>query len=132
MISEHRALLVNDDLFFSGRLVSVLTKQGFDVSVAANAALALESARQKSAELVIVNANSRVIDAPELIRQMRSESKACRIIAFLSHTRIPESRDRILGAGADRLCANSAITMRLPEIVKTVLSADAGPPGVEE
>lgn len=127
MESAGRALLVNDDLFFSGRLVSVLAGLGYLVQVVASAEAALESVRREAAGLVIVNANSRTIVASELIRRLRDETTGARIIAFISHTRIPEVREEIIGAGADRLCANSAITMRLPDIVRSVAAAEGGP-----
>ena len=123
---------MNDDLFFSGRLLSVLRTAGFEAQVEADAGAAVESASRGGFDLAIVNANSRGIDTPALIGKLRAETPVRWIIAFLSHTRIPEARDRILGAGADRLCANSAITMRLPDIVHSVMSAETSLPQIVE
>ena len=53
-----RALLVNDDLFFSGRLVSVLARLGYLVNVVPSAEAALESAGKGAADLVIVKSHA--------------------------------------------------------------------------
>ncbi len=56
----------------------------------------------------------------ETVRRLKSLG-ARHVIGFISHTLIPDVREEARAAGADMVCANSAITQRLPEIVERVL-----------
>ena len=122
-----RVLLAEDDLFFSARILSVLDQLGYKTDTAKTQEEATRKAAEGRPTLVIVNLASRRLGGAELIRQLKAGESAPRVIAYLSHTRIPEVREEVLGAGADKICANSAITMRLPQIVQQVLSEDTGP-----
>ena len=132
MDQSSRILLVNDDLYFSGRLVSILRKLGFDVVIAGNSDDAITSALAIRPSLIIVNLNSVKLGGIGLIRKLKDEIGDSRILAFLSHTRIPEVRQEVLAAGADSICANSAITMRLPDLVRALLEGRSLKPEDEE
>jgi CheY-like chemotaxis protein len=121
-----KVLLAEDDLFFSARLLSVLDKLGYQTYTARTQDEALQKAAEIRPPLVILNLASKRVGGAELIRRLKGREPAPRVIAYLSHTRIPEIRDEVLAAGADKVCANSAITMRLPQILEQVLSDETG------
>ena len=114
-------LVVNDDLFFSGRILSVLEKGGYRTLSAVTPGDALNQIRQSKPALVILNLGSKRLGGAELIRRIKAEPVSPMVLAFISHTLIPNVRDEVMAAGADRICANSAVSMRLPQIVEEVL-----------
>src|SRR5438309_923843 len=129
MTEPARILLVDDDLFFSARILSVLTKLGYATERAATADDALVKLAAAPAEIVIVNFGSRKLSisgALDLVQRVKSRYRVARVVAYLSHTKIPAIRAQANAAGVDRLCANSAITMRLPDILRSVLGGESG------
>ena len=113
--SPLRVLLVDDDLFFSARILSVLQKLGHKAEVARTVADA-EAQTRAGQDLVILNFSSPRLGDLEAVRKLRAAG-APKLLAFLSHVKIPPVRESVLAAGADRLVPNSAITQRLPEIL---------------
>ncbi len=124
-----RILLVDDELFFAARILSVLRQHGYEVERAATADEAQLRIPVDRPDLVILNLASPKLGGIPLARQLK-EAGVRRLMAFLNHTRIPEVREEALAAGVDQLCANSAITNRLPELVERALRGEAG--AVEE
>jgi DNA-binding response OmpR family regulator len=120
-VTPERVLLVNDDLFFSARILSVLRQNGYLPETASTAQQALERAAALSPALVILNLGSERLGGLQTLRRLKSETGAPRVLAFLSHVRIPEIRAAALEAGADKLCPNSAVSLRLPTLIRQVL-----------
>src|SRR5688500_11153827 len=132
MEPEDRLILVaNDDLFFGGRILSVLEKSGFRAVTASTADESVERAASSNPSLAIVNLNSTRLGGIELIRRLRSADSGLRILAFLSHTFIPPVKAAVYAAGADKLATNGAVSTRLPTIVQDLLSG-SGNRDVEE
>ena len=52
-------LVVNDDLFFGGRILSVLEKSGFRAMTASNSDESVEKTAQNRPAVIIVNLNSK-------------------------------------------------------------------------
>ena len=119
-------LLVEKDLFFAGRILSVLKKAGCRTRAIRTPAEALEAAERETPDLVMLNLASPELGGTNLIRDLKALSQPPRVLAYLSHVKIPAVREEVLAAGADKLCANSAVSLRLPGIVRDVL-AGAGP-----
>ncbi len=119
-----RVLLVEDDLFFAARILSVLRKMGCEVERATYLEDALEKTRNRDPDVVILSFASKRLGGIESIRMLKSQAGARRILSYLSHVKIPEVRDAVLAAGADRIVPNSAITMRLPDILGRVLRGE--------
>jgi CheY-like chemotaxis protein len=128
--SEHlpgspQVLLVDDDLFFSARILSVLRKLG----CRASCSRVLEEAEERVREgqdLVILNFGSARLGDLAAIRRLR-EAGAPKLLAFLSHVKIPAVRDAVLAAGADRIVPNSSVSQRLPEILARLLADEPEP-----
>src|SRR5215207_6830079 len=96
-LNSHRVLLVDDDLFFSARILSALQKLGYRADVARTVELATEKTRDGQ-DLVILNFGSKSLGDLELIRQLRAAG-APKLLAFLSHVKIPPVREAVLAAG---------------------------------
>jgi len=118
-----RILLANDDLFFSARILSVLTNLGYQADRASTQEQALQKAAADRPALVILNLAAPRLGGLELARRLKAEAGAPRVLAFLSHVNIPDVREEALAAGVDRIVANSAISLRLPDIVREVLGS---------
>ena len=118
-------LVANDDLFFGGRILTVLEKSGFRAVTASTADEAVERAASTDPALAIINLNSKRLGGIELIQRLRSADSGLRILAFLSHTLIPPVKEAVYSAGADKLATNGAVSTRLPTIVQDLLSGTA-------
>ena len=121
-----RVLLIENDLFFTAKVLSALDKMGCSTITASRQEEIEQKLTDADPNLVIINLAARGIGTIETIRHIKSLPDAPKVLAYLSHTKIPDVRDEVLGAGADKLCANSAISMRLPSLVQDVL-AGSGP-----
>ena len=121
-----RILVANDDLFFGGRILSVLEKSGFETATAATADEAERIAGSSDLSLAIVNLNSRRLGGIELIRRLRAGDSDLKILAFLSHTLIPRVKDEVFAAGANKLATNGAVSTRLPTLVDRLLHTESG------
>src|SRR5690242_14147936 len=95
---------------------------GVETRTAASGEAAERTLEDFRPNLVILNLASPALGGAGLIRRIKSGSPDTRVVAFLSHTRIPDVRAEVMAAGADKLCANSAISMRLPDIVRDTLA----------
>ena len=115
-------LVANDDLFFGGRILSVLEKSGFRTVSAASAEKVFAMAGADVPSLAIVNLNSPRLGGIELIRRLREAHAALPILAFLSHSLIPPIKEQIYAAGASKLATNGAVSARLPVIVDNLLA----------
>jgi DNA-binding response OmpR family regulator len=120
-----RILVANDDLFFGGRILSVLEKSGFETATAATADEAERLAGSSELSLAIVNLNSRRLGGIELIRRLRAAHSDLKILAFLSHTLIPPVKDEVFSAGANKLATNGAVSTRLPSLVDRLLHTES-------
>jgi CheY-like chemotaxis protein len=117
-------LLVDNDLFFAARILSVLQRAGYPTEQAASMEQALEKVEALRPALVILNLASAHSGGIDLIRRLKALPDPPRVLAFLSHMQIPAVREEVLAAGADRLCANSAVSLRLPDLVREVLHGE--------
>jgi DNA-binding NarL/FixJ family response regulator len=116
-------LLINDDLFFTARLASVLRKAGFTAQVCSDAAAA--GAPKANASIAIVNLACRKFDPLATVRVLKRGPDPPRVLAFYSHTLIPKIKAEAMAAGVDRLVPNSAIFSHLPKLLNE-LAMEAG------
>jgi len=122
-----RILLVDTDLIFTSRICSVLERAGYSVKTASDATAALNAVRgaDPPVDLVICNLASPAAGLP-LVRAVKAIPDAPKVLAYMSHVKIPAIRAETMEAGVDKLCANSAVHLRLPDLVSAVL-AGTGP-----
>lgn len=111
------------DLLFAGRIRGTAQTAGTSVRIARSHADVVDAVRA-GARLVLLDLDARAVDAPALIRTLRSgeDTRHAHIVAFVAHTRtdaIQAARD----AGADRVLARSAFVRELPALLTAL------PPG---
>jgi CheY-like chemotaxis protein len=110
-------VVVVNDLMFGSRVRAAAEQEGVPVAFARSSE-ALH-AQATSAELVLLDLNTRWLRAAEEIRALKANAATqhVRIIAFGSHLSV-ESLTAAREAGADRVMANSAFVQLLPELLR--------------
>lgn len=114
-------LLVDDDLFFAARILSVLGAAGYRVDHVTDAASAPTRCAEARPDLALVNLGSRGLDGMEALRGLAAADPAPPIVAYAPHVRIPDLREAARAAGAVRVVPNSAIASRLVEVIRDAL-----------
>ena len=120
-------LVVESDLMFAIRIESVLKKLGYRVKTFGDASRAVEFATEQTLFLSIVSMGREKLTPFEMITQLRALPNPAPVLGFLSHTLIPEVRERAKAAGCDLLVPNSSIVTRLPLLIER-FKARAGKP----
>ncbi len=110
-------LVVDEGLFFAVRIEKALERLGYRVRVVTRADAAIEQVRDAKPDLVIVDFGSAGLSPAELVARIKSLADPPRVLGFVSHKMLPELRPLAEAAGCDVLVANSAISMRLPDLV---------------
>ncbi len=121
-----RVLVIEDDLFFSVRIESVLQKMGYAVAVIGDHNKAVEYARDNRPALVIINFGSDRLAPADTVRHIKELPDAPLVMGFVPHVWMPQVRPNAMAAGCDLLVANSALVMRLPQLVAKLLPGKEG------
>jgi two-component system KDP operon response regulator KdpE len=124
VVEQPEVLVVEDDLFFSVRIETTLKRLGYGVQVVVNGAAAVARAAQHPPALVIVNFGSAKLTPGEVVKQLKALPHPAPVLGFVSHKWIPQVRPNALAAGVDLLVANSALSMRLPQLVARLAPLD--------
>lgn len=119
-----RVLVVDDDLFFSVRIETTLKKLGYEVEVVGNAEDALLSVTKGDTALVIINFRASKYAAGDLVRAIKLQNPSSAVLCFMPHVQMPELKPLAREAGADLIVANSALTMRLPQLAEKLAPLD--------
>jgi DNA-binding response OmpR family regulator len=95
-----RLLVVEDDIQLARQIASALTEAGHDPMVVHDGELALDKAKQKPFDLIVLDVILPGIDGFEILRNLRSEHMASRVLMLTARG---EVKDRITGLqlGAD-------------------------------
>jgi CheY-like chemotaxis protein len=117
------ALIVEDDLLFSVRMERSLAVAGYETHTVSKPDEAVEWARAHPPILTIVNCGSPRLPGADAVRLLRAALPDLPIIGYMPHTRMPELKPPVRAAGCDLVVANSAISMRLPQIVERLLAS---------
>ena len=116
------ALVIEDDLFFSVRIEKTLQALGYTVSVATTSEQALSQSAANSPDIVIINFGNERIDAAATVEHLKNAHHAAKVLGHVSHVNMAFVRPNAIHAGCDLLVANSALTMRLPQLVEKLTS----------
>ncbi|GDX39899.1 hypothetical protein LBMAG21_01910 [Armatimonadota bacterium] len=111
-------LVVENDLMFAIRIESVLKKLGYRVKTFGDASRAVEFATEQTLFLSIVSIGREKLAPLEVIARLKALPNPAPVLGFLSHTLIPEVRDRAKAAGCDLLVPNSSVVTRLPLLIE--------------
>jgi CheY-like chemotaxis protein len=124
-----KVLVLEDDLLFSVRIEKTLTHLGYAPAIFTHSADAIAFAEQNTLRLALVNFSSEQQSPGEVVKRIKAQPDPPPVLGYCSHVSMPQIRPNAMAAGCNLLVANSALTMRLPQLVAKVL---AGPKDGEE
>ncbi len=127
-----KVLVLEDDLMFSVRIEKTLIHLGYAPSIFTHAAEAITFAEQNTLLLALVNFSSAQQAPGEVVRRIKAQSDPPPVLGYCSHVSMPQIRPNAIAAGCNLLVANSALTMRLPQLVAKVLTGSQSSPEDEE
>ena len=133
---EHSAklLVVEDNDINRALFQQMLQKLGHEVTVASGGAAAVESCRQQSFDLILMDISMPEVDGIEAIRRIQAENLAqgVDIVALTAHT-APDDHARILKAGFVEVVTKPVTKQELSELVsRRALRAAVEPAPVEQ
>ncbi|MGE0480132.1 MAG: hypothetical protein AB7Q17_06625 [Phycisphaerae bacterium] len=103
------------DLVFGSKLTATAAHLQLPITVARS--VAALRAVLPDATAVLLDANHPEIDAPALVRELKTGHTAAPVIVFLSHVQV-ELAAALRAAGADEVLARSKFTRDLPAILR--------------
>ncbi len=121
-----KVLVLEDDLMFSVRIEKTLTHLGYAPSIFTHAAEAIAFAEQNTLLLALVNFSSEQQAPGEVVKRIKARPDPPPVLGYCSHVSMPQIRPNAMAAGCSLLVANSALTMRLPQLVAKVLAGATG------
>jgi len=83
-------LIVDDEFGLADVTADLLTEEGYDVALAINGKLGLESLAIRRADIVLTDIMMPVMDGPELLRRIRADPRLSTIPVILM-TALPEA-----------------------------------------
>ncbi|HEY3268546.1 MAG TPA: response regulator [Armatimonadota bacterium] len=102
--------LLTDNILFSSKIAQGLRSGGAEVRVFTDPDALRAAEADEIPEALLVNLNARGFSPADLIRSLKAEGFPAPIVAFCGHSDEATRRSGV-DAGADRVLANSAITM---------------------
>jgi CheY-like chemotaxis protein len=117
-------LVIDEDLLFSIRVETTLRKLGYDVLVTASPEEAITIAEGERLDLTIINFGRENLHPLETVARIKAARQPAPVMGFLSHKLIPGMRDAAREAGCDLLVANSALVLRLAQLVQRLAPLD--------
>jgi two-component system, OmpR family, response regulator len=121
-------ILVVDDDPDIRRLAALALERlgGFRVSVAASGAEALEVAREKPPDVVLLDVSMPGADGPETLLALRSNPATCRLpVIFFTATSSESEADRLRALGAAGVVPKPFDFADLPRRVRSIIDAAA-------
>ena len=122
--AKPRVLVIDEDLLFSIRIENTLKRSGYEVVVTGNSEEAIAIAGENRLSLTIINFGRDGLRPLETTQRLKSTFQPAPVLGFLSHKLIPEVRDAAREAGCDLLVANSALVLRLTQLVGRLAPLD--------
>jgi CheY-like chemotaxis protein len=119
-----RYVLIVDDEFGLADVTSYLLQElGYEVAIAINGKLGLDSLSNRVADLVITDAMMPVMDGPEMIRRMRADPRFAMIPTILM-TALPEAVPRGEAAMHDAVILKPFAIAELLETIGRLLGSE--------
>lgn len=116
-----KVLVLEDDLMFSVRIEKTLLHLGYAPSIFTHAADAIAFAEQNRLVLAMVNFSSEEQSPGEVVKRIKAQPAPPPVLGYCSHVFMPQIRPNAMAAGCNLLVANSALTMRMPQLIAKVL-----------
>lgn len=117
-----KVLVLEDDLMFSVRIEKTLAHLGYAPSIFTHSAEAIAFAEQNTLRFALVNFSSEQQSPGEVVKRIKAQPNPPPVLGYCSHVSMPQIRPNAMAAGCNLLVANSALTMRLPQLVAKVLA----------
>jgi len=125
-MSKH-ILVAEDDLASSVLLTELLTRWGYEVTVAPNGREAIDLLASRPADLLLLDLQMPVLDGFATLAEVRGNSRLAHLPAIaLTAFAMREDRDRILAAGFDAYLTKP---LRFKELEQALAEALAKPRG---
>ena len=107
-----------EDMFFASKIRATAEASGVEVLFLRTQAAALEKAKERKPDLVVVDLHNQKLDASSLARELRNdpELRDIKLLAFFSHVETELQRAAI-EAGFDRVVPRSVFSRDLNEIL---------------
>lgn len=109
--------VLTDNIFFSTKITHNLKAAGVDARTFGTPDALTQAQATEPAEAVLVNLNARGYDPVAMIRELKAGDQPPVVIAFCGHSDT-ETLEKGRASGADRVVANSAITMNAVAVLK--------------
>ena len=100
--------LITDNILFSSKILANLKANGIEAAAFTAPEALNQAITHQSASAVLVNLNARTYEAIALVKELKAGGQT--VVAFCGHADA-ETRTAGIAAGADKVLANSAITM---------------------
>lgn len=113
-------LIVDDEFGLADVTADLLVDAGYDVALAINGKLGLDSLAVRRADIVLTDLMMPVMDGPEMIRRMRADSRFAEIPAILM-TALPEAIPTGDGAKHDAVLVKPFSRTELLETLRRLL-----------
>lgn len=107
--------LITDNILFSSKILANLKANDIEARGVSTPASLREAIAQEPATCVLANLNARTYDAIDLVQKLKADGHT--VVAFCGHADVA-TREAGIAAGADRVIANSAITMNAAGALK--------------
>ena len=122
---KQHILIAEDDLASSVLLTELLTRWGYEVTVAANGREALDRLAERPADLVVLDLQMPVLDGFGALAEIRARDGARVPAVALTAFAMREDRERILAAGFDHYLTKP---VRFEDLRQTLETALPKPP----
>ena len=107
--------LITDNILFSSKILANLKANDIETASFTAPALLRAAITKQSPVCVLANLNARTYDAIALVKELKADGLA--VVAFCGHADVA-TREAGIAAGADKVIANSAITMNAAGALK--------------
>jgi len=122
-MSGENILVVDDNVMNLTLVRFLLTKQGYRVCTAGDAAQALAAIAAELPDLILMDIQLPGVDGLELTRQLRTMPAVCRVpIVAVTASAMRGDEERALAAGCDAYVAKPIDVYRFPALVERYLA----------
>lgn len=122
-----RALVVEDSRTIASIMKHVLKSAGFEVLIAADGSIGLETARRERPEVILTDVNMPGMDGLDMVKALRADARTRDIaIIVLTSDASAKSGDEALAAGADDYIVKPVAPERLAARVRAVMERASG------
>ena len=110
-------LLLTDNILFASKIAANLQAAGVALKAVTSPQQLDGAPGEARPDAVLVNLNARGYDPVEVIGRLKAADPPHTVIAFCGHAD-KVTHERGLASGADRVVANSAITMNAAQVLR--------------